>query len=33
LINAAYIDVFEVSKVALVFWGLIGASIAYGKTD
>jgi len=33
LINAAYIDVFEASKVALVFWGLIGASIAYGKTD
>jgi len=33
LINAVYIDVFEASKVALVFWGLIGASIAYGKKD
>lgn len=33
LINAVYIDVFEASKVALVFWGLMGASIAYGKTD
>ena len=33
LINAVYIDVFEASKVALVFWGLIGASLAYGKTD
>ncbi|MBI2309950.1 O-antigen ligase family protein [Candidatus Collierbacteria bacterium] len=32
LINATYIDVFEASKVALAFWGLIGASIAYGKT-
>ncbi|MEK7111279.1 MAG: O-antigen ligase family protein, partial [Patescibacteria group bacterium] len=33
LINAVYIDVFEASKVALIFWGLIGASVAYGKTD
>lgn len=28
LINASYIDVFEASKVAFIFWGLIGLMLA-----
>jgi len=31
LINATYIDVFEASKVAFTFWGIVGLGMAMGR--